>query len=308
MKLQTQRIAKHIEKVRSFELPKNWWLNRIIFLLLVFFLLFEGIVWLEAQGRLPLPHEFVILAQGIILITASFLVASVVIRLTSPWLFKIFGSAEDIEQVLLLKKLYEFMVYAGATTFILYKLGVEATNITLLAGLITTGLAFAVRDIIMSFMVWFMLLTKKPFRIGDYIRIGEDTGKVLHIGTFFVTLDEDPTLDGEVIKIPNKMFLEKVVQNYGKEGLFVDTVRVPFKDTPKDIEKRLDVVLNAVKSFTRNGDQPRVTLDTNNEWTHVLVRYPVQYDARQLMRTKVILAVRDAMQSAAKRSRVKNQP
>jgi len=42
-----------------------------------------------------------------------------------------------------------------------------------------TGLAFAVRDVLMSFFAWMILLRKKPFRIGDYIRIGEDEGKAI---------------------------------------------------------------------------------------------------------------------------------
>lgn len=244
------------------------------------------------SGGLVMPPDLLSALRFFTTVTIAYLVASLVIRLTVPFVDKTFEESVEVEQKLLLSKAYGFFVYLIATLFVLWRLGVTLANITLFFGLAATGIAFAVRDVITAYFAWYMLLTKRPFRIGDHIRIGDDEGRVQHIGTFYVILEDTPERYEDYVRVPNRLFLERSIQNFGRES-FLYKVRVPvgaIKDFPKGMEKRLETVPAAVRRAC--GEDLRVLLDVDKERVFVEVRgYAKSYPERDATRDKVIRTV-----------------
>ncbi len=83
------------------------------------------------------------------------------------------------------------------------------------AGLLTAGLAIALRDPLVNFAGWMFLIWRKPFALGDRIQIGDATGDVIDMRIFqFSLLEIGHWVDadqhtGRVIHVPNgKVFLE----------------------------------------------------------------------------------------------------
>ncbi len=88
-------------------------------------------------------------------------------------------------------------------------------------GLISLILGFALQTPITSFIGWIYILTRKPYRVGDRIRIGETTGDVIDVAYLDTTLwefggeylsTEHPS--GRIIKFPNAVVLTQPVYNY----------------------------------------------------------------------------------------------
>lgn len=88
-------------------------------------------------------------------------------------------------------------------------------------GLISLILGFALQTPISSLIAWAYILIRRPFRVGDRIKIGEATGDVIDVGYLDTTLWEfrgdylstdHPT--GRLIKIPNSMVINSAVYNY----------------------------------------------------------------------------------------------
>ena len=82
-------------------------------------------------------------------------------------------------------------------------------------GLITAGLAIALKDPITNLAGWLFILIRKPFIIGDRVQIGENTGDIIDIRLFqFTMLEignwvEADQSTGRIIHLPNgKVFLE----------------------------------------------------------------------------------------------------
>jgi small-conductance mechanosensitive channel len=271
------------------ELPKYWVLNRIMLVMLVVFLLLETMLHLNTQGIVTFPQQVIQVAAGAVLVILSLLLASAFIRLTENWLFKLIFRGAEIEQTLFFKKLYGLGVYFFAIAFILFKFGVSLSNITLFAGLVASGVAFAIRDVILSYLIWFILLTKKPFRIGDYIKIGDDSGKVLHIGTFYVIVDSDEQIDSQIIRIPNSRFLTTALENYGKEGVYLDRARIQFKGVPEDFAQRVARAEQTIAKLTDGKGQ--VYLESYNEYICLVAQYPVRFSDRHEMKKRVILTM-----------------
>lgn len=82
-------------------------------------------------------------------------------------------------------------------------------------GLMSAGLAIALKDPVTNVAGWLFIVFRKPFAIGDRIQLGENTGDVIDIRLFQFTIlevgnwvDADQST-GRIIHIPNgKVFVE----------------------------------------------------------------------------------------------------
>ena len=82
-------------------------------------------------------------------------------------------------------------------------------------GLITAGLAIALKDPITNLAGWLFILFRKPFVLGDRVQVGKHTGDIIDIRLFqFTMLEignwvEADQSTGRIIHLPNgKVFLE----------------------------------------------------------------------------------------------------
>ena len=89
-------------------------------------------------------------------------------------------------------------------------------------GLLSAGLAIALKDPLTNIAGWLFIIIRKPFSVGDRIQIGENTGDVIDIRIFQFTIMEignwveADQSTGRIIHIPNgKVFLESQA-NYSK--------------------------------------------------------------------------------------------
>lgn len=168
-------------------------------------------------------------SETVLFAIATLFVAAIANRLLVPWIKRLTEKAEPENQILVSKSIGLF-IFSLATVVILWRLGVDGQNIALVLGFLTTGFALSVRDIIASYLSWFVLLTKRPFRIGDTVRIDGTEGKVKHIGTFYVVLDENPRTDEDYYKIPTTHFLQKPLRNF-QQNACQDTLIVEIEKT-----------------------------------------------------------------------------
>lgn len=87
-------------------------------------------------------------------------------------------------------------------------------------GLFAVGLVVALRDPILNMFGWIFLIWKRPFKVGDRVRISNYTGDVIDITFFQFTLNElgesieseQPT--GRVVHIPNSHVFTQPQTNY----------------------------------------------------------------------------------------------
>ena len=87
-------------------------------------------------------------------------------------------------------------------------------------GLLTAGLAIALKDLLTNIAGWIFILTRKPFNLGDRVQIGEHAGDVIDIRLFQFTLLEignwvhADQSTGRIIHIPNGVVFNKAQSNY----------------------------------------------------------------------------------------------
>jgi len=95
-------------------------------------------------------------------------------------------------------------------------------SLTTYLGLLSAGLAIALRDPIVNFVAWAFIMWRRPFTVGDRIEMGHYRGDVIDLRIFQFTLmeignwvDADQST-GRVIRIPNGKIFTEMVANYSK--------------------------------------------------------------------------------------------
>lgn len=87
-------------------------------------------------------------------------------------------------------------------------------------GLLTAGLAIALRDPLVHLAGWLFIVWRKPFEVGDRIQIGKNSGDVIDIRIFQFTIMEignwvdSEQSTGRIIHIPNGKVFTDVQANY----------------------------------------------------------------------------------------------
>ena len=133
-------------------------------------------------------------------------------------------------------------VWVLAVLLMLGNLGIDVT--ALIAGLGVGGIAIAlaVQNVLGDLLASLSIALDKPFKVGDFLVIGEEKGTVEHIGIKSTRLR---SLSGEQIVMPNADLLKSRVRNYGllferrlsfRLGIVYETPRERVEEVPRIIE------------------------------------------------------------------------
>lgn len=158
------------------------------------------------------------------------------------------------------------------TTYVIVILGffiigrlwfVGFSDIGTFVGLLSAGLAIALRDLIASIAGWAYILWRRLFEVGDRIQVGEHAGDVIDQRLFRFTLIEignwvaSDQSTGRVIHIPNSRVLTEVIANYSREFNYIwneISVLVTFESNWEKAKKILqDIVDNHASHLSESA-------------------------------------------------------
>jgi small-conductance mechanosensitive channel len=133
------------------------------------------------------------------------------------------------------------------------------------AGLVSAGLAIALRDIVANLAGWVFLVWRRPFVVGDRIEIGEHRGDVIDVRAFqFSLMEVGNWVDaeqstGRVLHVPNGLVLTQTVANYSRGFPYIWNeipVLITFEsDWKLAKEILLEVVTNRPEALSERAEQ-----------------------------------------------------
>jgi small-conductance mechanosensitive channel len=96
------------------------------------------------------------------------------------------------------------------------------SSLATFVGLLTAGLAIALKDLLVNFAGWIFIVWRRPFEVGDRLQIGGDAGDVVDLRIFQFTMleignwvnSDQPT--GRLVHIPNGKVFTEPQFNYTK--------------------------------------------------------------------------------------------
>lgn len=133
-------------------------------------------------------------------------------------------------------------------------------NVSTFLGLVSAGLAIALKDMLASIAGWFYILARRPFEVGDRIAIGDHAGDVIDQRLFRFTIleignwvDSDQST-GRVIHIPNSLVFTSTIANYTSGFNYIWNelaVQVTFESNWRKAKGILGSI--AMKHFSETG-------------------------------------------------------
>jgi len=149
-------------------------------------------------------------------------------------------------------------------------------------GLITAVITFALQRPILNIAGWLVILTKRPFNVGDVLKIDDKSGLVTEINPLFVELREVRTdhegiiIPGKHLFIPNSVIFEKTIQNASHDqNLYVEdrlTVQVTYES---NLYHAKQIMLRAARSVVgENMKAYHALVAASMESPHLASRVP----------------------------------
>lgn len=135
-------------------------------------------------------------------------------------------------------------------------LNVDAAALFAALGLTGAALGFAVRDIIANFISGVVLLSTRPFKIGDLVTIETFEGVVEDLAIRATILK---TVDGKEVAIPNAKVFSAVVVKHSLQSSRRVIVNLAIDDSCS-FEQVKDIVLNTLKTFEEIAEEPAISI------------------------------------------------
>ncbi len=147
----------------------------------------------EIYGRwsaLLVAQRRAALHQILLNVTWIFLVLACVVGL-SAWLDRFFARlAPDRRRLVTLRTVTRVAVQAAGVIFVLLLIFGPPAQLATIIGLAGAGLTVALKDFVVGFFGWFVLMGKNGMRLGDWVEINGVSGEVVEIGLFHTVLLE----------------------------------------------------------------------------------------------------------------------
>ena len=106
-----------------------------------------------------------------------------------------------------------FAIWGIGLLFFLQNLGVNISSLVAGLGISGIAVALAAQTILSDVFASFSIFFDRPFRVGDFVKIGDIAGTVKKIG---IKTTRFQSIDGEEIVVPNRNLTESQISNFQK--------------------------------------------------------------------------------------------
>jgi len=259
-----------------------------------------------------LSDVLIILAIALIAVVIDYAIGALV-RKTSM----------DRRQVAALRTATRVTLQIVVVLLILLVIFGRPTQLGTVLGLAGAGLTVALKDFIISFLGWFVLMGKNGVRLGDWVEINGVTGEVVELGMFHTVLLETgnwtdsghPT--GRRVTFTNGFAVEGHYFNFSTSGQWLwDELQIvlPAGQNPYPVVEAIQkIVLEATSEGARQAEQewksaakspevkvsaaPAINVKPVIGGVEISVRYVTRANERSLLRAKLNHAAVDLLGS-----------
>jgi small-conductance mechanosensitive channel len=262
------------------------------------------------------------LVRPLLTVVVALVVAVVLVRLVQSAATRYIADRNTRFRV---RKAIGLFGYALATLIVASSLSERLSGLTVMLGVITAGIAFALQEVIASVAGWAAVSLGGYYKAGDRVQLGGIRGDVVDIGLLRTTLFEvgqwvDGDLyNGRVVRVANSFVFKEPVVNYSGDFPFLwDELRfeVRFGSDLARVEEILRATAEEVcgayaeeaTAIWRDiqkrlpledaSTRPMVTMTFDHNWVTFVLRYAVRYDRRRATKHELSTRVLQAFETS----------
>ena len=139
-----------------------------------------------------------------------------------------------------------YLGFIVALVLAISALGINLSNVALIAGALSVGIGFGLQNIVNNFVSGLILLVERPVKVGDWVVVGQHEGYVRRIS---VRATEIETFPRAAVIVPNSELLSSAVKNWtykDKMGRIEVALGLPYS---ADVVRVRAVLLDCVKAL-----------------------------------------------------------
>ena len=150
--------------------------------------------------------------QALLIISVFFLTRTVV-SMGTRFLARLPGKGLSFDATLIppLQTALTYAAWAIFALFVLKALGLELSNLAMVAGGLSVGIGFGMQTIVNNFLSGLILIFSRTLQAGDVVEVGGVTGKVRKISVRATMVE---TYDNALIYVPNSEFMSNRLINW----------------------------------------------------------------------------------------------
>ena len=176
------------------------------------------------------------LLAAVILLVVCVIVSKIILKATEKILGK---SKTDSTLHAFIRSAIKILLIFVTIMLLAGTLGIDTSSLLAIFGMLGLAISLSVQDSLSNIVSGIMILTTRPFKVGDYVNVAGQDGVVNKVGLLHTVLY---TLDNQCIHVPNSQITaNKIVNCTGVEKRRVDlTVTASYDDDT-------DAVITALK-------------------------------------------------------------
>lgn len=149
----------------------------------------------------------------ILLIVSAFYLTRTVVSMGTRFLAKLPKQGIHFDATLItpLQTALTYAAWAIFGLFVLRALGMELSNLAMIAGGLSVGIGFGMQTIVNNFISGLILIFGRTLQVGDVVEVGGVTGRVRKISVRATMVE---TYDNAIIYVPNSEFMSNRLINW----------------------------------------------------------------------------------------------
>jgi len=157
------------------------------------------------------------------------------------------------------------IILKGAVLFVIASiLGADLTGLVAILAAAGFAVGMALQGSLGNFASGILILTLKPYKVGDWIQVEDKFGRVEEIGIFSTDV---LTPGNKILIIPNSKITDSVVTNYSEKGMIRLELEVtmPYAES---FPKVKNIIKTAIKEVPKILDEPETEIGIHNFDSH----------------------------------------
>ena len=148
----------------------------------------------------------------------------------------------------MLRSVMKVLLYFILLLLVAAQLGVDVSSLVAILSVISLALSLAVQGALTNVVGGVTLLTTRPFKAGDFVELGDQSGTVLEVSVTYTKLQ---TPDNKIVSIPNSTAAAARITNFSAAGTRrVDlTVSASYRSPVESVKAALLRAANSTTSL-----------------------------------------------------------
>lgn len=166
--------------------------------------------WIELLEKIPNIGQMI---ATFVVIIMSWMIRRIIHKLMHTYI-------EDVHRYHKYKRVTTYLLFCISALLLIVVWSSHVMSLSTFLGLVSAGIAIALKDLLTSIAAWIFIISRKPFVVGDRIQIGELQGDVIDIRIFQFSIMEignwveNDQSTGRIIHVPNHRIMTDAVANY----------------------------------------------------------------------------------------------